>query len=74
MPPKLFVNMDEHNDMTKLNWADNGPRWRAAASGLSVEGRCNNESCIANGKLVIYIAGYCDFDMLKSEAFCPMCK
>ncbi|KAA6376603.1 MAG: putative ubiquitin C, partial [Streblomastix strix] len=65
MPPKLFVNMDEHNDMTKLNWADNGPRWRAAASGLSVEGRCNNESCIANGKLVIYIAGYCDFDMLK---------
>ncbi|KAA6404307.1 MAG: hypothetical protein EZS28_000169 [Streblomastix strix] len=73
-PPKLLMNLEQSNEMTQLNWKNGGPRWRAAASGLSVEGRCNNESCIANGKLVIYIAGYCDFDMLKSEAFCPMCK
>lgn len=38
-----------------------------------IEGKCENKDCKAKGQMVIFNAGFSDFDLELSEAKCPMC-
>ena len=61
--------------LQKRPWSASAPRWRRASPGLSVEGKCANEKCEANGNKVIINMGFCKFllpfDMHKCK--CPLC-
>ncbi|KAA6386391.1 MAG: hypothetical protein EZS28_018082 [Streblomastix strix] len=69
----------EHNFNEEINFQteeinDFPSKWRCISPGLTVEGICTNNSCLAYNKKVIHNVGFGEFDILKSEAFCPMCK
>ncbi|KAA6398213.1 MAG: putative ring and ubiquitin domain containing protein containing protein [Streblomastix strix] len=73
-PPKFFTHLSKVESMISLNWTTTAKDWRQVSPGISIEGRCPNDSCRAYSQMVIHSAGLSDFDFLKTEAHCPMCQ
>ena len=63
------------DSLQRRTWSDSAPRWRRTNPGLSVEGKCESESCDANGNMVIINMGFCDFELPYDiyKCKCPLC-
>lgn len=62
--------------LTACGFSASAPVWLQSCKGLNVEGICCNENCVANGKLVIYPAGFTCLDLVNPQGrcTCPCCK
>jgi len=70
-----FVNLENQQGMTKRAWSTDAPDWRICQPGLSIEGKCSNAYCQANGQMVIMNFGFGVLDAKDRERTrCPMCK
>ena len=63
----------------KFSFTYHGPDWRKVRPGLCLEGLCNNERCVALGKMVIINMGTeCIFKLNKNRSRqatnCPICE
>ncbi|KAA6377357.1 MAG: putative Polyubiquitin, partial [Streblomastix strix] len=73
-PSKQFVNVTGNQTLKVIRSDSTAAKWRQAEAGLSIEGLCQNEQCEAFGKMVIFKAGFTDFDSISDEATCPICQ
>ena len=53
-----FTDFADKN-LERRDWSSKAPKWRIAKFGLCVEGKCTNESCEANGNMVVVSMGFC---------------
>ena len=58
--------------------AELSPVWRRADPGLWLEGKCENNICVAYSKTVVMNAGFTDLDFISEKRMihkskCPMC-
>eukprot|EP00696_Hemimastix_kukwesjijk_P015845 gnl/Hemi2/4089_TR1427_c0_g1_i1.p1 gnl/Hemi2/4089_TR1427_c0_g1~~gnl/Hemi2/4089_TR1427_c0_g1_i1.p1 ORF type:complete len:290 (+),score=71.75 gnl/Hemi2/4089_TR1427_c0_g1_i1:83-952(+) len=62
----------------RVAFSTTAPRWRIAAKGLCLEGRCSNAACEANGQMVIMSQRFGRFDLVQDrveeKCFCPLCR
>ncbi|KAA6360258.1 MAG: putative ring and ubiquitin domain containing protein containing protein, partial [Streblomastix strix] len=68
-----FVDVERTDALVQKKWSTSAPDWRLASKGLCIEGICENEGCEAKGQMVIFGAGFTDFDLELSVSNCPMC-
>lgn len=70
-----FTDFSDKN-LERPEWSPRAPKWRKANPGLCVEGKCTNETCEANGNMVIVNMGFGSFslpeDVFKCQ--CPLCS
>ncbi|KAA6390388.1 MAG: putative ring and ubiquitin domain containing protein [Streblomastix strix] len=59
--------------MKEEQFDDDAPAYREVIRGLSVEGKCTNNSCEAHNKKVICYQGFVEFNLLDTKAKCPIC-
>lgn len=71
-----FADVTEEAGPEKIKWNKSAPKWRRAALGLCLEGKCTNRRCKAHNKLVIVNKGYTEFDMIRDAhiSYCPICN
>ncbi|CAF3024999.1 unnamed protein product [Rotaria sp. Silwood2] len=73
-----FVDLSNTSGLIRRKWSSSAPKWRKAAPGICLEGKCNNSSCDAYQKAVIINIGLRKFDYLqditKDTSKCPMCS
>ena len=70
-----FTDFADEN-LERRDWSSKAPKWRIAKPGLCVEGKCTNESCEANGNMVIISMGFCSFSLPEDDCKCkcPLCS
>jgi len=68
-----FVAVDRTDALVTMGFSDSAPDWRYCSKGVNIEGKCENRECRAYGKMVIHMHRFGVFDLLHSEAKCPMC-
>jgi hypothetical protein len=70
-----FVDVSNDGNMTEHDWSSNAPYWRRAELGLNVEGKCENRTCQAYGRMVIMNMRFGTFDLLydRDRCKCPIC-
>jgi len=73
-PPPDFVDVSKTKALVNREFSDSAPDWRYCRRGINIEGICENKECKACGKMVIHMHGFGMFDLLNSEAKCPICK
>jgi len=73
-PPPDFVDVSKTKALVNREFSDSAPDWRYCRNGINIEGICENKECKAGGKMVIYMHGFGMFDLINSEAKCPICK
>lgn len=72
--PREFVDMDETSSLQKFRLEPKrAPVWRVSEEGLSVEGKCENNYCIAHNEMVICNLGFKVMNFLTEEFVCPVC-
>ena len=74
-PGVPFTDVTDKSGPVKLQWSTKAPKWRQAARGLCVEGKCENKRCKAHGHLVIMNKGYTEFHLINDAhtCQCPIC-
>jgi len=73
-PLSDFVDVDQIHALVTLNFSDSAPDWRYCCRGINIEGICENRACKAFGRMVIHMHHFGVFDLMNSEAKCPICK
>ncbi|CAF4216093.1 unnamed protein product [Rotaria magnacalcarata] len=74
---KTFVNLTKGNSPKRIEWNSSAPNWCIARSGICLEGKCSNPSCLAHKELVIINIGIREFDLLTESykiSKCPECS
>jgi len=71
--PGEFVDVEKSNALVKRQFSDSAPDWRICCKGINIEGKCENRSCKAYGQMVIHMHHFGVFDLINSEAKCPIC-
>lgn len=76
IPVVRFADISNNSSMQILEWVSEGPDWRIAQPGLSVEGFCLNPDCAANEKMVVCNRGMGMFDLVidARKVACPICR
>jgi hypothetical protein len=74
-----FADLTRKDIVKTHSWSPEAPKWREAAPGLCLEGRCTNRRCDAFLQLVIINKGFERFDLVKStrtrqSTVCPLCE
>jgi len=69
-----FVDVDKTGALVNRKFSDSAPDWRYCRKGINIEGKCENKDCKAYGCMVIHMHGFGMFDLINSEAKCPICK
>ncbi|KAI8584902.1 hypothetical protein BDZ88DRAFT_435039, partial [Geranomyces variabilis] len=71
-----FVDVANKLGPERRDWSDKAPAWRQVAPGMSLEGKCINSSCKANGKMVIVNLFFGEYSPIfhAERSVCPMCK
>ncbi|CAF1009563.1 unnamed protein product [Rotaria magnacalcarata] len=74
---KTFVNLTKGNSPKRIEWNSSAPNWCIARSGICLEDKCSNPSCLAHKELVIINIGIREFDLLTESykiSKCPECS
>jgi len=71
--PEEFVNVNRSDALINVKFSDSAPDWRYCCNGINIEGRCENKSCKAYGRMVIHMYHFGVYDLLHSKAKCPIC-
>jgi len=73
-PSTRFVDLSEGKTET-IAWSKSAPKWRSAAKGLCIEGKCKNSECQAFDKMVIVNMRFGVFDVIMDQykTKCPVC-
>ncbi|KAA6389595.1 MAG: putative ubiquitin 4 [Streblomastix strix] len=74
LPPKRFVNVEGTDSLIRAAYSEKAAEWLFPLPGLTILGECKSIICKAKGKEVLFNAGFTDFDLQLSQAFCPQCK
>jgi len=69
-----FVDVERTDALVSRKFSDSAPDWRYCCDGINIEGKCENKECKAYGKMVIHMHRFGMFDLINSEARCPICK
>lgn len=70
---KTFVDMLQEGARVIIPWFPAAPRWRRAAHGLAIDGRCMNPECEAYNEWVLDNKHFETFDLTRDHAHCPIC-
>jgi len=73
-PAGDFVDVDRTDALISRKFSDSAPDWRVCCNGINIEGICKNRECEAYEHMVIDMHHFGVFDLIHSEAKCPMCK
>jgi len=71
--PIDFVDVSRTDALINQRFSDSAPDWRYCCRGINIEGICENKDCKAYGHMVIYMYRFGVFDLINSEAKCPIC-
>jgi len=69
-----FVDVDRTDALVRRQFSSSAPVWRYCCNGINIEGICENRGCNAYGHMVIHMHHFGVFDLIHSEAKCPICK
>ncbi|KAL7685677.1 putative Ubiquitin domain, Zinc finger, RING-type, Zinc finger, RING/FYVE/PHD-type [Plasmopara halstedii] len=75
LPPRIFADVSDNSLLIEREFSRDAPDWRIAYRGLNIEGKCNNEDCVAYRRMIIYPKRYEAFNLMRDDDIrCPMCQ
>ena len=73
-PGSSFVDVTNKSGIERIQWSNRAPKWRIVSAGLTLEGRCENRECEAEGCQVLMNQGMGNFDITQDKCSCPICR